>query len=100
VVAISVDDVAPGKALAQKLGLGFAVVSDSKASALKAFGVFDSETEIAWPSIFVVSRDGKVVHRWLADTFSERVATDDVLKALDLSAVGAGSGSGSGSGSR
>jgi len=58
-------------------------VSDPKAAALKAFGVFDKETEIAWPSIFVVSREGKVVHRWLADTFSQRVATDDVLKALE-----------------
>ena len=43
---------------------------------------FDPETEIAWPSIFVVAKDGKIVHRWLADTFSERVATDEVLKAL------------------
>lgn len=58
-------------------------MSDPKAAALKAFGVFDKETEIAWPSIFVVSREGKVVHRWLADTFSQRVATDDVLKALE-----------------
>lgn len=57
-------------------------MSDPKASALKAFGVFDTETEIAWPSIFVVGRDGKIVHRWLADTFSERVVTADVLKAL------------------
>jgi peroxiredoxin len=57
-------------------------VSDPKASALKAFGVFDTETEIAWPSIFVVGRDNKIMHRWLADTFSERVVTADVLKAL------------------
>ncbi|MBA2538430.1 MAG: peroxiredoxin family protein [Deltaproteobacteria bacterium] len=82
-VAISVDDVAPGKALAAKLGLTFPVLADPKATALKAFGIFDAETEIAWPSIFVVSRDGKVVHRWLADTFSERIVTADVMKALD-----------------
>ena len=82
-VAISVDDVAPGKALAEKLKLTFPIVSDVKAVALMAFGVFDKETEIAWPSIFVVAKDGKIVHRWLADTFSERVATDDVLKALE-----------------
>ncbi len=76
------DEALPGKALAANHALTFPIVSDPKASALKAFGVFDSETEIAWPSIFVVSRDGKVVHRWLADTFSQRVATEDVLKAL------------------
>ncbi len=81
--AISVDEAEPGKLLASKLGLAFPIVSDPKATALEAFGVFDTETEIAWPSIFVISRDGKIVHRWLADTFSERVVTADVLKALD-----------------
>jgi hypothetical protein len=44
--------------------------------------VFDPETEIAWPSIFVVGKDGVIVKRWLADTFSERIATDDVLNDL------------------
>jgi hypothetical protein len=29
------------------------------------------------------SKSGKIVHRWLADTFSERIATADVLKALE-----------------
>jgi peroxiredoxin len=83
-VAISVDDIAPGKALAEKLGLNFPILSDPKAETIKAFGVFDAQTEIAWPSIFVVARDGnKIVHRWLADTFTERVPTADVLKALE-----------------
>jgi peroxiredoxin len=82
-VAISIDDVAPGKAMAAKLGLTFPVLADPKASALKAFGIFDPDTEIAWPSIFIVSRDTKIVHRWLADTFSERIVTADVMKALD-----------------
>jgi peroxiredoxin len=82
IVAISVDDAPAGKALATNLGLTFPIISDPKATVLKAFGVFDKETEIAWASIFVVAKDGKVVHRWLADTFSQRVATEDVLKLL------------------
>ena len=81
-VAISVDAPAAGKALAGKLGLSYAIVSDEKAASLKAFGIFDPETEIAWPSIFVVGKDGTIVKRWLADTFTERVATDDVLRDL------------------
>jgi peroxiredoxin len=82
-VAISVDEPPAGKALASNLKLTFPIISDPKAVTLKAFGVFDKETEIAWASIFVVDKDGKVVHRWLADTFSQRVATEDVLKALN-----------------
>lgn len=81
-VAISVDDVAPGKALAGKLGLTYPILADPKGTAIRAFGVFDPETEIAWPSIFVVGRDGAIVKRWLADTYSERIATGDVLKDL------------------
>lgn len=81
-VAISVDEPPAGKALAAKLGLDFAIVSDPKGTAIRAFGVFDDETEITWPSIFVVGKDGAIVKRWLADTFSERITTDDVLRDL------------------
>lgn len=81
-VAISVDEVAAGRALTDKLGLGFPILSDHKAEAIRAFGVFDEDTEIAWPSIFVVGKDGTVLKRWLADTYSQRVATDDVLRDL------------------
>ena len=45
--------------------------------------MFDADTEIAWPSIFVIGKDGTIVHRWLADTYTERIATPDVLRALD-----------------
>ncbi len=81
-VAISVDEVAAGRALTDKLGLGFSILSDPKAEAVRAFGVFDEDNEIAWPSIFIVSKDGTIVKRWLADTYSQRVATDDVLREL------------------
>ncbi|MBA3458208.1 MAG: peroxiredoxin family protein [Deltaproteobacteria bacterium] len=81
-VAISIDEVAAGRAMTDKLGLGFPIVSDPKADAIRAFGVFDEDTEIAWPSIFIVGKDGTIVKRWLADTYSQRVATDDVLRDL------------------
>ena len=81
-VAISVDEVPAGRALTAKLGLGFPILSDPKAEAIRAFGVFDEDTEIAWASIFVVDKDGTIVKRWLADTYSQRVATDDVLRDL------------------
>ena len=82
-MAISVDEVPAGRALTDKLGLGFPILSDPKATAIRAFGVYDEDTEIAWPSIFVVAKDGTVVKRWLADTYKERIATDDVLKDLN-----------------
>ena len=83
VVAISVDAPAANQALTEKLGLGILVLSDQGGTgAIRPFGVFDEETEIAWPSIFVVSKDGTITKRWLADTYKERIATADVMRDL------------------
>jgi peroxiredoxin len=68
--------------LAERLGLAFPLLSDPGGAGIKAFGVFDAETEIAWPSIFIVNADGTVAKRWLADTYKERIATPDILKEL------------------
>jgi peroxiredoxin len=59
------------------------LLSDAGGPTIKSFGVFDDETEIAWPSIFIVNADGTISQRWLADTFRERIATADVLRELD-----------------
>jgi peroxiredoxin len=69
--------------LAERLALTYPVLSDPGGAAIKAFGVFDSDTEIAWPSIFIVNSDGTVIQRWLADTYKERIATADVIRELD-----------------
>ena len=70
--------------LGEKLGLSFPLLSDPGGTrAIKAFGVFDPDTEIAWPSIFVIGNNRIVLQRWLADTYKERIATADVLAQLD-----------------
>ncbi len=68
--------------MTDKLGLGFPILSDPKAATIRAFGVFDEDTEIAWPSFFLVGKDGTIAKRWLADTYSQRVSTEDVLRDL------------------
>ena len=80
--AISVDGVAAARALTDRLGLAYPVVSDPTGAAIKSFGVFDAEPEIAWPATFVIARDGTVVYRWIADTYRVRIATAEVMKAL------------------
>ena len=77
------DEPSTSKVLAERLGLAFPVLSDPGGPAIKAFGVFDDETEIAWPSIFVIDADGTIAHRWLADTYKERIATPEVMRALE-----------------
>jgi peroxiredoxin len=75
--------VSTSKVLAERLHITFPLLSNPGGSAIKAYGVFDSDTEIAWPSIFVVNADGTIAQRWLADTYKERISTADVLKNLD-----------------
>jgi len=49
---------------------------------IRAYGVEDAENGIAWPSIFIVGRDGRVKWRSLAETYPVRPAPEVVLEAL------------------
>ena len=81
-VAISVDPPAASAKLAGHLDLGYPLASDESASAIKAFGVYDEENEIAWPAIFVVEKDRTISWRWLADIYKERPPAADIVAAV------------------
>jgi peroxiredoxin len=82
-VAISVDSAETSEHLATGLALTFPLVSDPGHHVIERFGVFDTDTEIAWPSIFVIDHTGKIAWRWVADDFQKRITTTDVLAAID-----------------
>ena len=71
------------KALAEKLGIKYPLLSDPKRHVIRSYGVEDQENGIAWPAIFIVGRDGTVRWRSLAETFKERPTSEVVLQALD-----------------
>jgi peroxiredoxin len=74
------------RALAEKLGVKYPLLSDPKREVTRAYGVEDQENGIAWPAIFIVGRDGNVRWRSLAETFKVRPASEVVLEALDAAA--------------
>ena len=80
------DPLERSKALAEKLGVKFPLLSDPKREAIRAYGVEDQENGIAWPAIFIVGRDGKVRWRSLAETYKVRPTSEVVLEALDAAA--------------
>jgi hypothetical protein len=45
--------------------------------------VLDPDTEIAWPSLYLIDPDQTLSWRWLADTFKERPPIAEVLAAID-----------------
>jgi peroxiredoxin len=45
--------------------------------------VADESTGVAWPTVFVVGRDGKIAARFFTESYKKRTTTSDVLAALD-----------------
>jgi peroxiredoxin len=82
VVALSVDPPDRSHALSAQLGLGFPILSDPDRRAIKAWGVDDEDNALAWPSVFIVGKDGTIVQRWLATSIEVRPTADDVLSGL------------------
>jgi peroxiredoxin len=66
--------------------LAFPILSDPARDVIRGFGVEDGENEIAWPAIFIVEADAagtpRVVWRWGADIYKERIPSAEVLAAV------------------
>jgi len=82
-VVISADEPKDSAELATKLGLTYPLLSDPNQIAIRAFGVADESTGVAWPTLFVVGRDGKVAARFFTESYKKRATTNDVLATLD-----------------
>jgi peroxiredoxin len=79
-VAISVDSPADSLALAQKLSIGFALLSDPDLSVITAWGVAMDGKDIAVPATFIVRADGKIEYAYIGETQADRPAPADILK--------------------
>lgn len=58
------------------------MLSDEERKVIRAFGIEDGENGIAWPAIYVISREGRVAWRSLSETYKEREAPAAILAAL------------------
>jgi peroxiredoxin len=81
-VAISVDGVEDSVGLAAKLAIGFPLLSDPGLKTALAYGVAMQGEEIAVPSTFVVSREGKIVYRKVGESVTDRPSVDEVLAVV------------------
>jgi peroxiredoxin len=78
-----VDEPKDSAELAAKLGLTYPLLSDPKQTAIRAFGVADENTGVAWPTAFVIGRDGRIAARFFTESYKKRATTTDILAALD-----------------
>ena len=62
----------------------FLLVLDPDYSFTKAYGLrWDAPKETAYPSTFIIGKDGKVIFEHISKQHGDRVKADTVLKALD-----------------
>ncbi len=87
--AICVDTPAQNRAMIEKLLLPFKVLSDPDGeAAIKHYGVWDEEGQIAIPSIVVIGKDGAIRYFYSGKDFADRPGDEEVFAALDHSRTG------------
>jgi len=81
-VAVSGDPPEQAKKVTEELGLGFTVLSDEKGEVARAFGVEDPANGTAWPALFVIGPEAKVIKQVILETYKERPLPETILGAL------------------
>lgn len=87
-VAISFDDVATSKKVAETLEITFPMLSDVGSHVIDAYGIRNLEAAgspkdgIPYPTTFLIASDGKVKALLAHDGHRERHGGADILKAI------------------
>lgn len=72
IAAISVDSVEDSAALAERLGVGFPLLSDPDARVIDRYGVRMKGETLAVPATFIVGRDGTLAWRHVGERALDR----------------------------
>lgn len=82
--AISVDDLADSRALAEALALPFPLLSDPEAEVIAAYGVLmEGSNALAVPATFVVRSDRTIAWQYVGDAVPDRPPLDVVRQELE-----------------
>lgn len=81
-MAISADPVEDSVSLADKLGLGFPLLSDTDLAVASRFGVAMKGQDIAVPAMFVVLSDRSIFWKKVGERVTDRPANDEVREVV------------------
>lgn len=81
--AISVDEAADSQALAKRLGVAFALLSDPDARVIEAYGVQMQRQTLAVPATFVVRPNRTIAWQHVGDTVPDRPPIDVVREEIE-----------------
>lgn len=83
-VAVVVDPVERNRAMVDKLGLGFPILSDPDGQGLiRPLGVWNDDRGIARPATFVVAPDGTIAWSRIGAHAADRPVGRDIADALE-----------------
>ncbi len=82
IIAISSDDMPHAQKTFGEHGLSFSVVPDQHLKIINQFGVPNIKRNIAWPSVFVIDKQG-IVQLSHADPDFKRLYSEDILQTLE-----------------
>jgi peroxiredoxin Q/BCP len=82
IIAISVDNTAKSREMAEKLKLTFPVLSDTDHKVIDAYDLYNAEGKIAKPALFVIDKRGVVRWVFLNEDYRIRAVDDSVLDEL------------------
>jgi peroxiredoxin len=78
VYAIAVQPVEKLSALQERLGAGVTLLADPDGEAARAFGMLE-RNGLARAATFLVDREGRVSHRWIAENYRKRPGPEEIL---------------------
>jgi peroxiredoxin len=66
------------ESLQEDLGAAVTLLSDPETKAIAAFGVLE-RFGLPRAATFLIDREGRVTHRWVAENYRKRPSPDDIL---------------------
>ena len=83
VLGISVDSFFANEAFARHLGLSFPLLSDFRREVSARYGVLIPEAQTSTRALFVIDKQGVIVHREVPEDPSRVPSNEDVVRALE-----------------
>ncbi|OPY29527.1 MAG: thiol-disulfide oxidoreductase [Methanocella sp. PtaU1.Bin125] len=81
-VAISTDGFDVAKNLALDLHLPFHVVSDPEGDIIREYGVYDKDTDTAYPAVFLIDKNGVVRYRKILRGLDDLAPGEEIVDRL------------------
>lgn len=82
VIAISNEGQEDAIKVVNDLGLSFPVISDRENKIIDDYGIYDVDTDTAYPALFIIDKTGIVRFKKLVESIEDRVMGEDISNRL------------------